>query len=197
MIKAILFDADGVILVGKKFSEYLKNNFGISEKDRSSFFDGRFKIALVGKQDLKEIIYPYLKDWGWDRSVDDFLDLWFKSEHIIDMRLIDYIQKIRKKGIRCYLATNQENHRIKYMKEEMEFDKLFDKVYSSSHVGYMKPDLKFFEKILGDLKNLQRKEILFWDDSLKHVEAAKKIGINAELYTSFENCLSKMATYLN
>jgi putative hydrolase of the HAD superfamily len=64
---------------------------------------------LIGKADLKEVVRPFLKEWGWEKSVEDFLDYWFKSEHKIDEELVDYIQELRKKGVNCYLVTNQKS----------------------------------------------------------------------------------------
>lgn len=196
MIKVVLFDADGVILTGKCFSEYLRDFLNLREEITQPFFTNEFKDCLVGKADIKKELPKYLTRWGWKKSVTDFLELWFRSEHIIDNKLIRHIQKIRKKGVKCFIATNQEKHRVLYMKTKMGFDTLFDNIYASSYLGYMKPDMRFFEKIVYDLKNIQKSEILFWDNTLEHIKAADAFGINAELYASFNNFLNKSRSYL-
>src|SRR5260221_12594154 len=99
MIKAILFDADGVLINGEMFSSVLEREYGISTKITTPFYAGPFQACLTGKADLKKIIKPYLKKWGWQKSVDEFLKTWFRAEHTIDKDLVDYIQELRKKDI--------------------------------------------------------------------------------------------------
>lgn len=196
MIEAILFDADGVLINGREFSFHLEKDYGITREITTPFFTGPFLECLVGKADLKEVLSPYIKEWGWKGSGDEFLEYWFKSEHIIDQDLIKYIQDLRKKGIKCYLATNQEKHRAQYMLDKMGFSTSFDKVYASSHLGHRKPDLEFFAKVMEDLGNIQKEAVLFWDDTPSHIDAAKGFGINAEIYTTFEDFKAKMPQYL-
>ncbi|MGI8420041.1 MAG: HAD family hydrolase [Candidatus Levyibacteriota bacterium] len=136
MIKVILFDADGVLINGELFSEQLQREYNISTKKTISFFEGPFQACLTGNADLKEILAPYLKEWGWKKSVDDLLTYWFEAEHTIDEALVSYIQQLRLKGIKCYVATNQEKYRVAYMLKNMGFNDSFDKVYASAHLGY-------------------------------------------------------------
>lgn len=196
MIKAILFDADGVLINGKMFSEYLETDYGISSGTTNDFFTNVLPECVLGKKDLKEVLPPYLKQWGWKQSVDDFINYWHTSEHNIDAELVAYIQNLRKKGILCALATNQTKYRFDYMLEQMGFKNFFDKLYASAHLGYQKPELKFYEKIFEDLGGVTKDEVLFWDDSPRKVAGAKEFGIYAEVYTSFEDFKKKMLQYL-
>ena len=196
MIKAILFDADGVLISGRKFSEFLASRHNINVSKLTSFFTGPFRDCTLGKADLKEIIRPYLREWGWRGTVDEFLRSWFEIEHDLDKKLVEYIKALKKNGIKCFLATNQEKYRIAYMLKEMGFSRLFDKVFASVHMGFRKPDLEFFGKVMDDLPNFKKDEILFWDDTLENIEAAREFGIKAEIYKDFEDFESKMRNYL-
>jgi len=122
MIKVVLFDVDGVIVNAEMWSKQLANDYGINPSIIDTFFKKEFQNCLIGKADLKVSISPYLKKWGWDKSVDDLLEYWFKSEHKIFEPLIIYIQNLRTKGIKCYLATNQEKYRTEYMLDQMKFN---------------------------------------------------------------------------
>ena len=192
----MLFDADGVLLTGTMFGTYLQTYLGLDENIIQSFFDNEFKKCQTGKSDIKNELPKYLKRWGWKKSVNDFLALWFKSEHIIDNRLITYIQALRRKGINCSVATNQERNRVEYMRNQMGFNTVFNKIYASSHLGYLKSNKNFFSKVLQDLPSIQKEEILFWDNSMRNVLVAKQFGINAELYTSFPDFQKKTEKYL-
>ncbi|MCC6323624.1 HAD-IA family hydrolase [Candidatus Nomurabacteria bacterium] len=186
MIKVILFDADGVLVNGERFSVVLEREHGISINKTLPFFNGEFQNCLIGNADLKETVEPHLSDWGWEQGTDAFLDYWFNAEHTINEELIEYIQELRQKGIQCFVATNNEKYRFGYMLDKMGFAKSFDKTYSSAHLGSKKPDLEFFQKIYNELENVGKDEILFIDDDHKNVENAKEFGINAEIYQSVD-----------
>jgi len=196
MIKVVIFDADGVLINGEKFSIQLARDYGISTDVTLPFFTGIFKDCIIGKADLKEVLPSYLKTWGWGKSVDEFLNYWFKSEHNIDQELVSYIQNLRSRGIVCCLATNQEKHRFEYMLSKMNFSNVFDQVFASAHLGYKKPNLEFYDRLTEKLVDINKDEILFWDDTWENVKAAKQFGIHAELYTNFNSYKECMEDYL-
>jgi putative hydrolase of the HAD superfamily len=57
--------------------------------------------------------------------------------------------------------------------------------YISFEIGHHKSDPKFFKYVLENLQ-LEPKEIVFFDDSESKVESARKIGIDAQLYTGYQ-----------
>jgi len=184
MTKAILFDADGVLIITDMFSKMYTRDFNVPNEKMLPFFKSKFQSCITGKSDLKKEIKPYLKDWKWDKSVDEFLEYWFKAEHNIDDRVVKVITELKKAGIKCYAATNQEKYRTKYLKEEIGFDKIFDKVYSSAEIGFKKPQLEYFDYILNDLK-LPKNQVEFWDDEPINVEGANQYGLKGHIYNDF------------
>lgn len=183
-IKAICFDADGVVVHPQmQFSRLLKD-FGITPEMTQSFFCGVFNDCLTGRANLEDVLPPFLKDWGWRGSVDAFINTWLVADHVIDVRVIDAIQNLRHNGIICCLATSQERNRAGYMKTKMGFQKVFDHLFFSCEAGWQKPDHAYYQHIEATL-GLEKKSILFWDDSRKNVESAREFGWNAEIYTGF------------
>ncbi len=196
MIKAIILDGDGVTITSTPFSKTLSEKYGTPLEDIESFFKGPFRQTSVGKADLKEIIEPYLKKWGYPGSVDEYLKEWFEYEHKINEPLIDFAKKLRQKGVKVYLATNQEKYRAEYVLNQMGFKDIFEKTYFSCHIGATKPSTEFFQKITNDL-GLEKGEILFWEDKLEIVQQARDFGWRAEIYTDFLAFRDRMGRYLS
>jgi len=65
----------------------------------------------------------------------------------------------------------------------MDFETIFDKIYSSNLIGFKKPDIQFYTHVLNDL-NENPTNIIFYDDSRENIESAKLVGINSNLYNS-------------
>lgn len=195
MIKVLIMDADGVLVTKPEtFSVILAREYKINPKKVLEFFDGNFQDCLIGKADLKESVAPYLKHFNWPGTVDEFLDYWFKSEHYLHEGLIEYIKKLRRQSTTIVLATNQEKYRTQYMLEHMGFADVFEKIYSSAHLGLKKPAVEFFAKVVEDL-GANKDEVLFWDDDQQNIDGALQYGINAEFYTGYDSFLEKMERY--
>lgn len=194
--KTVIFDADGMLVVGDRFSDQLARDYGISRETTEGFFKNEFQDSLVGRADLKKVLPPYLKEWGWAGSVKEFLDYWFRSGSRADRVLTDYIHTLRQKGIKCYLATNQEKYRTEYFLQQMGFSSLFDGVLASFELGSKKPSRDFFKRVMGKLQDVDKAEILFWDDDALNVEGARKFGFQAEVYVGVKQFKEKMARYV-
>ncbi|MBA3073426.1 MAG: HAD-IA family hydrolase [Anaerolineae bacterium] len=194
-IKAICFDADGVLVYPQmQFAKLCENKLGISQEMRDPFFKGVFNECLVGKAELLDVLPPFLKKWNWSGSTEEFVALWQKTDHVIDTELITTIKKLRQNGFICCLATSQEQHRAEYMKKEMGFLEVFDHLFISCEMGTQKPGDAYYRYIETHLR-LPGESILFWDDRPRNVNAAKARGWNAEVYTNYEQFLETLALY--
>jgi putative hydrolase of the HAD superfamily len=194
-ITTVLFDADGVVIHPYRFAAYLAREHGLSNEHTKDFFQGVFLDCLVGRADLKTTIAPYLATWGWTDTVDAFLQRWFEEENAPDHRVMGAIEALRRRGIPCYLATNQEHYRVRYMRTTMQFDAHFDGIFASAAVGAMKHDPAFYATVTAQLDQTAE-TILFWDDSPGNITVARAYGWNAHLYTDFDAFQEVMHTYL-
>lgn len=196
MLKAMLFDVDGVLVLGDRWDKHLSRDYGITEEMTQQFFTSRFGACVTGKADLKEEIAPFLRQWQWAGTVDDFLQHWFSSSREVNQPLLAYIRQLRSQGQPCYIATMQEQYRTAYLLEEMGFAQEFDGMFSSAYIGHMKSKPEFYHHILHKLTPMQAEEIIFWDDTPHNVATAREVGIQAEVYTDFESFQTVMQAYL-
>lgn len=186
LMRAILFDADGVIVNPMmQFSVYLAHIYGITPEKTHNFFDETFDQCLLGRARLEDVLPPFLSEWGWPGSVDDFIATWMREDNHVDARLVQAIQRLRGEGYLCCLATLQECHRAEYMRREMGFEHIFDRLFFSCDLGCMKPDPEFYAKIEQQL-GLSGKALMFWDDKPWNVHAARLRHWHAEVYISYE-----------
>ena len=93
----ILFDTDGVLVHSETWSEIYAQKVGLDPILMKPFFTGIFKECTLGKADLKVSIHPFLKEWKWEKSPDEFLQAWFDFENKPDSKLLALIQEFREK----------------------------------------------------------------------------------------------------
>jgi putative hydrolase of the HAD superfamily len=193
MISTLILDADGVLIHGNSFSERLSRDYDVDKDKEREFFTGKFQECLVGKADLKESIAPYLTSFGWKGTVDELLEYWFAQEYELNKPLIEYVGRLRQSGTHVVLATNQEKYRTQYMLDHMGFDGVFNKIYSSAHLGLKKPAVEFFAHLVDDLQ-VNKDQVLFWDDDQRNIDGALEYGIHAEFYHDYDSFLHDMST---
>ena len=192
MITHLILDADGVLVNGEGFANILSRDFEVDKAKEKEFFTTKFQDCLVGKADLKESVAPYLPSFGWKGTVDEFLEYWFKAEHSLNEDLMEDVRRLRKSGLKVVLATNQEKYRTQYMLEHMGFDGMFDKIYSSAHLGLKKPAVEFFASVVEDMQ-ADKENVLFYDDDQRNIDGALEYGIHAEFYTDYESFKKDMS----
>jgi putative hydrolase of the HAD superfamily len=194
MIKAIFFDVDGVIIRKHGyFSDRLAKEQGISKKSIMEFFNEGFKLCSLGKADLKEELAKYIGPWGWKGSIDELLKYWFNGEREIDAEIVSSIDKFRKQGIPCYLATNQEKYRKKFLLENLGLENHFDGCFASCDLGHSKKEKEFYGEVFKKLYGVSPDEIIFWDSDQKIVDVATGVGIKGRLFTGLSEFRKEMA----
>jgi putative hydrolase of the HAD superfamily len=182
-LKAILFDADGVI---QRPAVDYRQAFATLLASRSDEVD-RFvhevfaaeRRALSGRRTFVEDLAALLAGWNIPDRLDDVLEVWTAIE--TDPTMCDAIASLRAQGIPCYLATNQEAHRGRHMTDTLRYQDLFHREYYSYLLGIAKPDADYFRAILDDLQ-IAPDELLFIDDNKHNIAAARDVGLRAAVF---------------
>ena len=190
----LLLDIDGVINHGEMFSHRYAKKHDVPLTTLAKFFDGVFQDCIIGKADLKNELVHVLKEWQWEKSVDELLEYWFLDEVKYDQQVLDTIHKLRRQNVKVYGASNQEHHRARYLIERTDLKHYIDEFFISAHLGVKKPESHFFQKILDKLAVAPSK-IVYWDDDEKNVECAQRLGIQSHVYKDYTSFTKQIRKY--
>lgn len=201
-VKVCLFDIDGVLIrLPHYFSKELEDRgYKNVVESLNYFFNVENHQCLEGKADAEEIIMPFLKKFGWKETAKNHLKQQFEFERkYLDNEFISLVKQLRQKGVKCYLSTDQEKHRARFLLNEMNFQRIFDGYFISCYIGYRKCQNDFWEHVMNALKkelpDIKPAEIVFFDDIQKNIDIALEYGIQAILFknmTQFEKDLIKL-----
>jgi putative hydrolase of the HAD superfamily len=201
-LKNIIFDLGGVILnidyhlTINAFKSLGIENFEeiFTQAKQVGIFDQLDKGIISPAQfreGIREISPVALTDsqidWAWNALLLDF-----------PPQRLDILRNVRKYYKTFLLSNTNAIHIEEYNKtlhRTCGVDNLsvfFDKVYYSHIINMRKPDAEAFEIILHENK-LNPAETLFIDDSIQHIEGAKKLGIIAyHLNLQKGECIEKL-----
>ena len=139
MVRAVLFDVDGVLVHPWRFRETLARDHGITPDMTAAFFQGPFIRCVQGQADVLEVLPAFLASWGWPGSATEFVARWLSVENAPDDAVLGVVTDIRRSGIPCFVASTQERRRAQYLATEMRFGQLFDGLFFSCDLGVEKP----------------------------------------------------------
>ncbi|MFC1790074.1 HAD-IA family hydrolase [Patescibacteria group bacterium] len=184
MIKAVLLDADGVVLKSaeKMFSRRLKDEYQIEIP--LIFWKEVYPQVRLGKASLKEELRKRIKNWGWPRSVEALLNYWWTPQNKPNLRVLELVKRLKTRGIKCYLASDNNQYRARLLMKGA-LGQIFNKGFFSCYLGCVKEDKEFYQAVFKETK-LKPEEILFVDDEKENVQAAQKMGLRTHFYQDFK-----------
>ena len=179
MIKAVIFDMDGLIFDSERL--YAKANVKTAktlglDKDEAYFY----QFVGIGAQDMAE----RMKEAFDDDLVDEFFRLGEEDAHELLLHgevptqpglyeLLDYLDDA---GIEKVIASSSEVHMIDVMTKNAGIRDRFSAIHGGDQVEQTKPAPDIFELAWSNL-GVSKEETLVLEDSINGVLAAYAAGI--------------------
>lgn len=209
-VKNIILDLGGVIIdvsyekAANAFKELGIKNFDAlySQKKQDHFFDN-YEKGIIKDDDFRDEIRKNLPKQISDRQIDQ---AWNALLFSIPKARFDYLSEV-KRNHRLFLLSNTNTIHVRAFTKIFEmdfgknaFDNLFEKTYFSCFLKMRKPDAEIFNLVMNE-NNLDYSQTIFIDDSIQHVEGAKKAGLTSfhldTANTRLEIFLSPLLAQLN
>jgi putative hydrolase of the HAD superfamily len=190
----LVLDIDGVVSLGHPgaatpWYATLREDWALDPEEMArDFFRGDFLEVLRGRLDLYVALQPYLETKGLADRLEAFVAYWFEKDAVIDRGVLAEADAWRQRtGGRCFAATNQEHHRIAFLRDRVGLGAHFDEIIYSAALGVCKPDRVFFTNAQTRMGVQAAQSILFVDDAAANVDAARACGWRSMLYRGPES----------
>lgn len=198
----LVLDIDGVVSLAhagsaRPWFRDLQADWGIDPDEMArDYFAGVFQDVLRGRLDLLVTLNEWLGPRGLADRLEEFVAYWFERDSVLDAAVLAEADGWRKRtGGRCYTASNQEHHRIAFLRDEKGLGAHFDEIVYSAALGVCKPDRVFFTNAQARMGVTAAQSILFIDDTAANVDAARACGWRAMLYRGPESLREALARW--
>jgi putative hydrolase of the HAD superfamily len=184
-IDAIIFDLGGVLIdIDYTKTRQAFENLGISnfnelysQANQQDLFD-RFETGQISGQHFVNSLLNYFTE---PISPNKVVHAW--NAMLLDFKLdkLTLLEKLAPKHSLFLLSNTNELH-VPVVRQRLAkltvkpLEAYFSKVYFSHDLGLRKPNSEIFEFVCSE-NNLNPITTLFIDDSMQHIEGAKKCGL--------------------
>jgi epoxide hydrolase-like predicted phosphatase len=185
-IQVVLFDIGGVFFKWKDrwlFSN-IANRFGLSEQDLADECRKelpKLRLGKISEQEMWQKIGRQINSKELSNIQDSLIHDYFKSKINIDDSVFAVIKRLQKKNIKMGILSNTALTMHSAVEELIDMS-YFDFLFLSYQIGMEKPDNEIFEHVAEKMPHSKEK-ILFIDDRLSNVNAAKRFGMKAIHFT--------------
>lgn len=180
MLRAVIFDMDGVIIDSEP--EHARAAIMVFERYGVDA-DISYCSSFIGSS-TKNMCEDAINRFGMDVSVDELLDEMNRAKKELAQKegykpiegVIEVIKTLYKAGVKLAVASSSSPLEIEDVVKSLGIRKYFNKLVSSSDVEKPKPAPDTFKLALSKL-GISEKETIVIEDSEFGVEAAKAAGI--------------------
>lgn len=190
MIKAIIFDMDGVLIDSVK---YLYEAFNIAL--------GKYGVH-IREENVKKYLGKPMREkiemWKEDYNMKEDIDITEFSEEVFELEmellkenleenasLINLIKSFKENNLKLAVATSSPKSRAERILELIDLKNKFEVIITDEDFENSKPNPEIFITAAEKL-NVDAKDCIVVEDSVNGIEAAKNAGMKAvALLTKF------------
>ncbi len=187
MIKAILFDFDGVLTTDATGSMSICNYICMKTGlDINKFKNEYYKYnedLLYGKTSHGEIWGKLCEGLNTEIDINILYESFINTP--IDMRMTAVIDELKQQNYKIGMVTDNKKDRIDTIVKYYDWNKIFDAVTVSAEIGSGKDYNEIFLKTIQSL-NVSADECVFIDNQEKNLIIPKSMGMNV-IYFDHEN----------
>ena len=178
MVKAILFDRDGVIVdsASTHINSVVKTFEGLGIK----ITEGE-KLSVVSKHP-KDYVKNFLKKYNFkeEEFLKEqqrlYLELFTNESLLIFGKMISIIKSLNEKGIRLGLVTSSDTKTTNIVLEKAGLENIFNSIVTASECESQKPNPEPYLMAINKL-NLSPEDCIAIEDSSTGLESAKRAGM--------------------
>ena len=200
MSRAVIFDIDGVLINGmharpelsRRWDATLLDDMGVDPLrfTEEFIFDVFVKKVSIGQLDLITALQRYLPALGFKGSPMVFHHYWLTRDSVLTEPLLALIRILQQRDdVRLYIATNQEHLRATWLWSHLGLSNLFEDIFYSARIGIRKPEPGFFDFVDRHI-GPQAEPPLFFDDTPKVIDGARRAGWEAVLFNTVDDATS-------
>ena len=184
MIKAAIFDMDGVIVDSEHLNikagkqTMLKYGIRVSSEELQRF------TRTTAQAMFRELIKRYKLDTTFEKMSNEREEklLTLLKEGTRPTRgVMELLKKLKQENIKLAIASSSHRRLIEYVLERLNITHIFDLIVSSEDIKHSKPNPEIFLKSAKEL-DVNPIECLVFEDSKLGVEAAKNAGMRCVGY---------------
>ncbi len=142
MIRAIIFDLNGILITSEKLSDRFEQRFHVPAE---TFLVALQKIMPIVRCPNAGSAYaywrPWFQTWNLKMTKQEFFDFWFSGEKL-SREALQLLKKVRKANPKIKIRILSNNFRERSTYYSKTFPEMFqhvDDVYYSWQTGHVKP----------------------------------------------------------
>jgi len=184
MIKAVIFDYDGVVKKSQKLSLDIADLYKISAEEYEKFIPQlkpiieKFDKGLIGQEKFWREFSDAMGK-AMPEKCGEKAKKMYKDKFVFFSEVIGLIEKLKSEGFRLSILSNMFPYQAEVIKEINGYF-LFDNLFFSCERGLKKPDSEFYELVIKEM-NVDPQECLFIDDKEENLLPAEKLGMKTVL----------------
>jgi putative hydrolase of the HAD superfamily len=184
MITTVIFDVGGVQITGLRgVEDSITSKLNLNTNEATSNLEGQHLDDFCnGRISEDEYLTSVIREAGWNIKPDDL-----KRGIRENFREIDgtreIISDLKASGFKLGILSIHGKEWVEYIIKKFDLGSAFDAMSYSYQVGISKPDPRSYQIIMQELGS-KPEECLFIDDTPQNIDAAKKLGMHAILFSN-------------